>query len=255
MRRLEGKTVVLFGGAGGIGSASSLRAGAEGANIVVGSLHQKNAEAVAGQIVQKGGRAVGIGVDIRSQKSIGAAVEAALGTFGAIDAVHLNAADMSPETIGRDTDAVSIDLEVFDRSVETNLRGYLACTQHVIPHLLERGGGSIVYTSSAAAFVGEPERPAYAITKGGITSLVWHVASKWGGDGIRANAVAPGPTLSAAMEAQLPAEYKETMLASIRSPRLGRPEDIAAMVVFLLSPEGEWINGQVISVDGGRTLR
>jgi NAD(P)-dependent dehydrogenase (short-subunit alcohol dehydrogenase family) len=255
MKRLEGKTVVLFGGAGGIGTACSLRAGAEGANVLVGSLHQQNAEAVASEIVHNGGRAVGLGVDIRSQQSICDAVEAALGAFGAIDAVHLNAADMSPETIGKDTDAASIELEVFDRSVETNLRGYLACTQHVIPHLLEQGGGSIVYTSSAAALVGEPERPAYAITKGGISSLVWHVASKWGRDGIRANAVAPGPTLSAAMAAQLPAEYKETMLATLRSPRLGRPEDIAAMVVFLLSPEGEWINGQVISVDGGRTLR
>jgi NAD(P)-dependent dehydrogenase (short-subunit alcohol dehydrogenase family) len=162
---------------------------------------------------------------------------------------------MSPETIRNDTDAASIDLAVFDRSVRTNLRGYLACTQRVIPHLLERGGGAIVYTSSAAAFVGEPERPAYAITKGGINSLVWHVASKWGKAGIRANAVAPGPTVSAEMQAVLPASYKQAMLATLRSPRLGRPEDIAAMVVFLLSPEGEWVNGQVISVDGGRTLR
>jgi NAD(P)-dependent dehydrogenase (short-subunit alcohol dehydrogenase family) len=255
MKRLEAKTVVLFGGAGGIGTACSIRAGTEGANVVVGSLHSQNAETVAAEIVGKGGQAIGLGVDIRSEDSIAEVVEAAVRTFGAIDAVHVNAADMSPETVGKDTDAASIELDVFDRSVATNLRGYLACTQHVLPHLLERGGGSIVYTSSAAAFVGEPERPAYAITKGGVTSLVWHVASKWGRDGIRANAVAPGPTVSAAVEEQLPPGYRETMLASIRSRRLGRPDDIAAMVVLLLSPEGEWINGQVISVDGGRTLR
>ena len=255
MRRFEGKTVLLFGGAGGIGTATSLRAGAEGANVVVGSLHRKNADAVAAEIVEKGGSAIGLGVDIGSEQSIDAAIEAALGAFNGIDSVHVNAADMSPETIGNDTDAATIDLDVFDRSVRTNLRGYLACTQRVIPHLLERGGGAIVYTSSAAAFVGEPERPAYAITKGGINSLVWHVASKWGKDGIRANAVAPGPTVSAAMLELLPASYRDAMLATLRSPRLGRPEDIAGMVLFLLSTEGEWVNGQVISVDGGRTLR
>jgi NAD(P)-dependent dehydrogenase (short-subunit alcohol dehydrogenase family) len=255
MKRLEGQTVVLFGGAGGIGTATSLRAAAEGANVVVGSLHQKNADAVAAEIVSRGGRAVALEVDIGSDESIGSAIEGALRAYGSIDAVHINAADMSPETIGYDTDAATIDLDVFDRSVQVNLRGYLACTQQVLPHLLERGGGPIVYTSSAAAFVGEAERPAYAMSKAGIGSLVRHLASRWGKEGIRANAVAPGPTVSAAMEVVLPEEYKAVMLATVRSPRLGRPEDIAAMVVLLLSPEGEWVNGQVISVDGGSTLR
>jgi NAD(P)-dependent dehydrogenase (short-subunit alcohol dehydrogenase family) len=255
MRRLQGKSVVLFGGAGGIGTATSLRAGAEGANVVVASLHPDHADAVAAEIADNGGKAIGVGVDIGSDESIGAAVDAALAAFGGIDAVHVNAADMSPETIGNDTDAATIDLDVFDRSVRINLRGYLACTRRVIPHLLAAGGGAIVYTSSAAAFVGEPERPAYAMTKSGINSLVWHVASKWGKDGIRANAVAPGPTMSTAIQELLPAPYKDGVLATLRSPRLGRPEDIAAMVVFLLSPDGEWVNGQVISVDGGRTLR
>ena len=255
MKRLEGKTILLFGGAGGIGTATSRRAAEEGANVVVGSLHAENAEKVAAQIAESGGRAIGIGVDIADVASVEAAVQTTLSTFGGIDGVHVNAADMSMDTIGNDSDAVSIDLDVFDRSIRTNLRGALVCTQQVIPALLERGGGAIVYTSSAAAFVGEPERPAYAITKGGLSALVRHVASKWGKEGIRANAVAPGPTISEAVDAFLPAEYKEAMLATVRSPRLGRPDDIAAMVALLLSPDGEWVNGQVISVDGGRTLR
>lgn len=255
MRRLEGRTVLLFGGAGGIGSAVSLRAGAEGANVVIGSRQDDHASAVAADVEANGGTALALGVDIRSETSIDAAVETAIDAFGGIDAVHVNAADMSPEAIQSDTDAVAIDLDVFDRSVRTNLRGYLACTQRVIPALLGRGGGAIVYTSSAAAFVGEPERPAYAITKAGLNSLVWHVASRWGKEGIRANAVAPGPTVSAAVDSVLPDSYRQEMLATLRSPRLGRPEDIAAMVVLLLSSEGEWVNGQVISVDGGRTLR
>jgi NAD(P)-dependent dehydrogenase (short-subunit alcohol dehydrogenase family) len=207
------------------------------------------------EIVERGGKALSVGVDITDEASIAAAVEEAVANFGGLDGVHVNAANMAMDVIGNDTDAVRIDLDVFDRSVRTNLRGYLACTQAAIPALLASGGGAIVYTSSAAAFVGEPERPAYAMTKAGLNALVWHVASKWGTEGIRANAVAPGPTVSAAVDGHLPDEYKQAMLATLRSPRLGRPEDVAAMVALLLSSEGEWINGQVISVDGGRTLR
>ena len=255
MRRMEGITTLLFGGAGGIGTATSLRTAAEGANVVVGSLHQKNADAVAAEIVANGGRALALQVDVGSDESVRSMVEGALAAFGSIDAVHINAADMSPQTIGNDTDVGSIDLDVFDRTMHVNLRGYVACTQCVLPHLLERGGGPIVYTSSAAALVGEPERPAYAISKAGIGALVRHVAARWGKDGIRANAVAPGPTVSAAMNAVLPDAYKDAMLATLHSPRLGRPDDVAAMVALLLSPEGEWVNGQVISVDGGRTLQ
>jgi NAD(P)-dependent dehydrogenase (short-subunit alcohol dehydrogenase family) len=254
MKRMEGMTAVVFGGAGGIGTATSVRLAVEGANVVVGSLHQENADAVAAEIVGNGGRAVALQVDLASNDSIGAMVDEALTAFGCIDAAHINAADMSPQTIGNDTHVGSIDLDVFDRTMQVNLRGYVACTQQVLPYLLDRGGGPLVYTSSAAALIGDPDRPAYAISKAGIGALVRHVAARWGKNGIRANAVAPGPTISPAMDAILPDTYKEAMLATLHSPRLGRPDDIAAMVALLLSPEGEWVNGQVISVDGGRTL-
>lgn len=255
MEGLRGTTVLLFGGAGGIGSATSARLVAEGANVVVGSRTEANAEKVAGAIRDDGGHALGVAVDIGDETSVAAAVKATIDEFGRLDAVHVNAADMSMDTIMNDTDAVSIDLDVFDRTVRTNLRGYLVCTQLTIPALLEGGGGAIVYTSSAAAYAGEPERPAYAMTKSGIHGLMRHVASKWGRDGIRANAIAPGPTVSDDMDAMLPDSYKEEMLATLRSPRLGRPADIAAMAAFLMSSEGEWINGQVIHVDGGRIIR
>ncbi len=81
-------------------------------------------------------------------------------------------------------------LDVFDHTLQVNLRGHLLCTRHALPHLLERGGGALVYTSSAAGHIGEPERPSYAASKAGINSLVRHVASHWGRDGIRANSIA-----------------------------------------------------------------
>jgi NAD(P)-dependent dehydrogenase (short-subunit alcohol dehydrogenase family) len=255
MRGLEGQSVLMAGGAGGIGTATSMRLGSEGARVVVGDLNRGAAEDVAARITSAGGEALAVGLDVGDDESVAAAVQQAIKAFGGLDAVHINAADLSPPTIAGDTDAVDIDLEVFDRTVRTNLRGHLICTRHALPELLARGGGALVYTSSAAAFIGEPERPAYAMTKSGINALVRHIASKWGKQGIRANAIAPGLVLTEKNEDAMDPSFKRRALAGTRSARLGRPEDIAAMVAFLMSADGEWVNGQVISVDGGATLR
>ena len=255
MRGLDGKAILMAGGAGGIGSATSRRLGAEGVRVAVGDLDRDAADVVAAQISGDGGEAVAVALDIGDEESVIAAVQTAVKTFGGLDGVHINAADLSPATIGNDTDAMRIDLDVFDRTMRTNLRGHLLCTRHALPALLERGGGALVYTSSAAAFAGEPERPAYAVAKSGINAIVRHVASKWGKQGIRANAVAPGLVLTETVQAGIDESFRATVLRGQRSPRLGRPEDIAAMVAFLMSDDGEWVNGQVISVDGGSTIR
>lgn len=255
MRGLTGKVVLMAGGAGGIGTATSLRLGAEGARVAVGDLNKEGAEAAAAQIEQAGGEAFAISLDIGDEGSVIAAVNATVKAFGGLDAVHINAADLSPETIGGDTDAVTIDLGVFDRTIRTGLRGHLLCTRLALPEILARGGGALVYTSSAAAFVGEPERPAYAVAKSGINAIVRHVASKWGKQGVRANAIAPGLVLTETVQEGLDPSFRASVLKRQRSNRLGRPDDIAAMVAFLMSSDAEWINGQVISVDGGATLR
>ena len=184
-----------------------------------------------------------------------ALIAAALGEFGGIDLAHVNAADLSPQTIGSDSDALDVSLDVFDRTIAVNLRGHLLCTRHVIDEMLKRGGGAIVYTSSAAASIGEPQRPSYGVAKSGIHALMRHVASRWGREGIRANAVAPGYVVTEAMARSTDPNIAEYALSIGRSPRLGRPDDIASAVTFLMSDDGEWINGQIISVDGGATLR
>lgn len=255
MKGLNGKVVLMAGGAGGIGSASSLRLAEEGALVAVGDLNQSAAQEVAAQIEKAGGEAFAIGLDIGDEESVVEAVQATVKAFGGLDAMHINAADLSPETIGNDTDAVSIDLDVFDRTIRTGLRGHLLCTHHAVPELLQRGGGALVYTSSAAAFVGEPERPSYAVAKSGINAIVRHVASKWGKQGVRANAIAPGLVLTPTVQEGLDPSFRASVLKRQRSNRLGRPDDIAAMVAFLVSSDAEWINGQVISVDGGATMR
>jgi len=255
MRGLSDKVVVVAGGGSGIGAATARRLGAEGVAVVVGDLQGDNANAVATEVRDAGGRAIAVQFDIADDASVAALVAAAVGEYGGLDAMHANAADLSPDTIGRDTNALDVPLEVFDHTLDVNLKGHLLCTRHALPHLLERGGGALVYTSSAAGHVGEPERPSYAASKAGINSLVRHVASHWGRQGIRANSIAPGLVVTPAMDTTLAPEFRDYALHVGRSPRLGRPEDIAAMVAFLVSDDGEWVNGQVLSVDGGASMR
>jgi NAD(P)-dependent dehydrogenase (short-subunit alcohol dehydrogenase family) len=148
-----------------------------------------------------------------------------------------------------------VDLAVFDRTISVNLRGFLLCTRHAIPRMLERGGGAIVYTSSAAGHVGEPQRPSYGISKSGINALMRHVSSRWGREGIRANCVAPGLVLTKTIRDNSDDAFRDFALSLGRVDRLGEPEDIAAAVAFLMSDDAAWITAQVLSVDGGSTVR
>jgi NAD(P)-dependent dehydrogenase (short-subunit alcohol dehydrogenase family) len=144
---------------------------------------------------------------------------------------------------------------VWERTLRVNLIGYAVLVREALPHLLEAGGGAIVCTSSAASELGQISQPAYAASKAGINTLVRHVASKWGAQRIRANAVAPGIVLSeTALASQTPASL-EKLREGTRSDRLGAPEDVAAAVAYLMSDDGAWLTGQVWGVDGGLVLR
>ncbi len=248
----NGKVAIVAGG-GGIGGATARKLAQAGTAVVVGDLDEHNAQAIARSIVGQGGQARGIRCDISDEAAVAAMVKLALDVFGGLDLIHVNAADLS--IIFQDSNAVDVDLGVFDKTLAVNLRGHLLCTRAVIPEMLKRGGGAIVYTTSAAAFIGEEERPCYAIAKAGINALMRHVASRWGRHGIRANCVAPGFVITENNLKTLPQGFVDAAVNRTRSTRVGKPEDIAAMVGLLLSDEGQWINGQVISVDGGATMR
>ena len=255
MRGLQGKVVVVAGGAGGIGTATCVRLAEEGVSVVLGDLDASAAAAVAARITAAGGRAIATGVDVSDETSVERLFSLAVESHGGIDGVHVNAADLSPPIIGGDSDAVAVDLGLFDHTIAVDMRGHLLCARRAVPLLLARGGGAIVHTSSAAAFVGEPARPSYAMAKAGINALVRHVASRWGKEGVRANGVAPGMVITPTVAAMGVTEVQKAALRRTPSTRLGAPGDIAAMVAFLLSDDGAWVNGQVISVDGGSTKR
>lgn len=255
MQGLENRTVLIVGGAGTIGTQVCRRLAFEGAAVVVADLDQAAAAAVASEITADGGTALPLMVDVTDEDTVVEAIAATKDRFGTIDAVHLNAADLSPAVLAADTTATTIDLAVFDRVMAVNLRGHVLCTRHLVPELVARGGGPIVYTSSAGAYMAAPTRVAYGIAKSGLNALVRHVATAYGKQGVRANAVAPGLVLDEANGRTRDPAVLEGLLARTLSDRLGRPEDPAAMVAFLLSDDAGWINGQILSVDGGLTLR
>lgn len=251
MRGLAGKVAIVAGGGRGIGGATARRLGQEGAAVVVGDIQGGWAERTAAAIRAAGGRAIGLGFDICEAESVARLVRAALDEYGALDIFHANAAG---GTEG-DIEALTVPLAVFDRSIALNLRSYLICTQAALPEMLARGRGAIIYTSSAAAYGGNPVQVAYPVAKNGVHALMRHVAARYGKQGIRANVVAPGLVLTEAVKEHLSDDYVEAGLQRALCPRLGKPEDIAAMVAFLASDDAEWITGQVYGVNGGMALR
>jgi NAD(P)-dependent dehydrogenase (short-subunit alcohol dehydrogenase family) len=267
VRGLEGKVIVVAAGGTGatdgtsngasIGGATSRRLAQEGAKVVVGDLNEAAAQRTVELIEAEGGKAVAHRFDAGEDDQIKSLMERAVAEYGGIDGVHYNAMDMSAATLGVDGqhDLLTLPLDAWQRTIDVGLTGLLLAARHSIPHMLERGGGSIVATVSGAVYVGEPIRLAYATTKTGMTAVVRHIASRWGQQGIRANAVAPGMVPGQEMLDTLPDEGKQRMLKMARSHRIGRADDIASMVTFLLSDDGEWVTGQVIAVDGGVTMR
>ena len=254
LQGLTDKVAVVVGGATGIGAATAARLGEEGCRVVIGDVAEDAARQTAERIVAAGGTATHVAFDLADPDSVAALIDTAATTYGGVDLLFNVGADMS--TIRADTDVVDIEFDVWDRVMAVNLRGYVAAMKYAIPSMLARGGGAIVNMSSAAAFQGEPARPAYATAKAGIGALTRHVASRWGKEGIRCNAVAPGFTATEVIRSvpQWP-ELEAGALKRIRGTRVGDPGDIAALVAFLLSEEGEWINGQVVNIDGGTVLR
>jgi NAD(P)-dependent dehydrogenase (short-subunit alcohol dehydrogenase family) len=254
MRGLTGRRILIAGG-GGIGGATATRLAQEGAHVVIGDLDQTAADSMAQQIIAHGGTASAVGYDQSDESSIIALVADTAEKLGGLDGVHANAADLSPATMKGDRNVSAMDTEIWDRVLRVNLTGCAVLIREALPHLLAQQKGSIVCTTSAASELGNGSQPAYAASKAGINSLVRHVAKRWGPAGIRANAVSPGMVLTEVGKATQTKESLALMQSSTPSFRLGEPEDIAAAVVFLLSDDGEWVNGQIWSINGGLITR
>ena len=252
MNRLKDKTILLAG-AGQIGAAVARRYAAEGAAIVICDIDPEGAARIADEIAAAGGRAVGCVLDGRDEASVAAAFELARREFGGLDGMHANFATFADGPQG--DDILTLPLETYDEVMRVNARGFVLCTRHAVPLLLERGGGSILYTSSQAAHQGDPVRGAYAMSKAAVNALMRHVASRFGPRGIRANAIAPGLVVYPAIAHHVEGEAGDYFLSRMPLNFFAAPDDIAGMAVMLMSDEAWYITGQVISVDGGGSMR
>lgn len=249
--KLEGRGAIVTGAASGIGRATALRLASEGARVLVADLDAEGAARVASEIADSGGEAIPQPVEVSDESSVAAMVASALERFGRLDLLHNNAAASGADVMGRDQGLLELEVEVWDRTLAVNLRGPMLGCKHAVPAMLAAGGGVIVNTSSASGLVGDLSRAAYGASKAGLDSLTRYVATQFGKGGIRCNAIAPGVIETPALTAHVPAEQIAIYERNHLSPRLGRPEDIAAVVAFLASDDAAFITGQVLSVDGG----
>ena len=248
MSELSGKTALVTGAASGIGAATARALAAAGAAVAVADIDFEGARAVAASLAG----AIAVGCDVSDEEQVAAAVERTVRELGSVDVLHNNAGAVGPEVIGQDGAVHELDLAIWERTMAVNLRGAFLCTKHVVPHMLERGAGVIVNTASGAGIVGEGVRPAYGVSKAGMIGFTRNVAAQYGKRGIRCVAIAPGLIMTAAAE-KVPKPILDTMLRHHLTPRLGRPEDVANMVVFLASDRAGFITGVTIPVDGGWT--
>lgn len=250
--RLSGKVAIVTGGASGIGRTSALMMAEQGARVVVADRHGEGAEAVAAEVRAAGGEAVGISADIGEEDQIKAMVAKAMSEFGALHVLHNNAALTDASAHARDMTVIDLDAEVWDRSMAINARGTMLACKHAIPAMMSSGGGSIINTASNQALSGDLSQTSYAAAKGAVVTLTMSVATAFGRSGIRCNCISPGAIRTPSLINACPPEIIAVIESHNLIPRIGEPEDIANLAIFLASDESAFITGQVIRCDGGQ---
>lgn len=277
MGRLTGKVAIITGGGSGLGWATALHFGREGARLVVGDINPEGGQRTVEMICERGGDATFVRTDVTSASQQTQMIDTALGRYGRLDILFNNAG------YPRYAPLAELDETTWDQVVDTSLLGVFLGCKYAIPAMLRTGGGSIINTASTAAQRGFVGSGAYSAAKGAIIGLTRAVALQYGKQGIRVNAICPGLVDTAfhssaarkAMEVYWSTRSEEvfTRQAALLSadsvvdserearrrawlerhhvPRVARPEDVADLVVFLASDESEQIQGAVVQVDGG----
>ena len=247
--RFKGKVAVITGGASGIGLATARLLANEGASVMIGDINAEGAERAAAGIVAGGAQASSCWVDVQESAAVLQLVERACERFGGVDILHNNAAALQLVTV--DFDVVSIAVETWDQTLAVNLKGVMLGCKHAVPVMRRRGGGVIINTASTAGLAGNLAAHAYGTSKSAVMALTRHIATAYGREGIRCNAVAPGFVDTAGARGATPARNREIIRRNTPWPRLGTADDIARAVAFLASDDAEYINGQTLAVDGG----
>lgn len=242
---LKGKTAVVTGASRGIGKAIALKLAGLGANIVVNDVRIDNqVEDLVKEIESLGVRALAIQADVSVYKEVEALIAQTRDELGTVDILINNAG------ITKDALLMRMTEEDFDKVISINLKGVFNCTRHVVPLMVKQKSGRIVNIASVVGLLGNAGQANYAASKAGVIGITKSLAKEIGSRGITVNAIAPG-FIETLMTAELSDKVKDTLKEHIALKRLGKPENVADAVAFLVCDSGEYITGQVLSVDGG----
>lgn len=252
-QRFAGKNVIVTGAAGGIGLAACSRLGAEGANVVAVDLPTADLTPALEAVQIGGGTGLAVGADVTIEADVEKYVQATVSEFGQVDALFNNAGIEGPVV-----PTVDYTEATFDAVMGVNAKGVFFGLKHTVAAMLETGGGSIVNTASIAGLVGTPNIIAYGASKHAVVGMTKTVAREFGGQNIRTNAVCPSPIETRMWFALVDGywgddaeEFDKARQAANPMGRHGQPEEVVALVLFLLSDDASYMNGAIIPVDGG----
>jgi NAD(P)-dependent dehydrogenase (short-subunit alcohol dehydrogenase family) len=249
--RLANKVVLITGSARGMGKVAAELFAREGASIVVTDVAQQEGEGVVRDIRDAGGKAIFVAADVTRSAEVERLVETAIAAYGHIDVLYNNAGIMP----NADGSILDITDELWDTVMLVNLKSVFLCSKYVIPHMIKQGKGSIINISSMNALLGcVVAQDAYTASKGGILALTKSLAVQYGRQGIRCNAICPGPINTGLLDHLWTSEEaRMTRLNRIPAGRFGLPEDVVYLALYLASDESTWTNGAQLNVDGGIT--
>ena len=247
---LEGQ-IALVTGAGragkGIGRSIALRLAKEGAKIAIADFVPESADAVAKEVTDMGGEALAVYGSVSSVEDVERMVQTTIDRFGRIDILVNNAG------ITRDNLLVRMSEQDWDTVLDTNLKGVFNCTKSVAKLMMRERKGKIVNMASVMGITGNAGQANYSASKGGVIALTKTTAKELGSRGVNVNAVAPG-FIQTVMTEEMPEDAKASIANGIPLKRLGTPDDVAEVVLFLCSEASSYITGQVIAVDGGMVM-
>jgi len=242
---LHERVAIITGSSRGIGRATALVFARTGYRVVVNYNHNREqAEQVLQEIEALGSNGILLGADVSKAQEARDLIENSVKEFGRVDVLVNNAG------INHDQLMLRIQDEEWERVINTNLSSAFYCSRAAVKHMFKKRFGRIINISSVVGISGNAGQTHYSAAKSGLLGLTLSIAQEYGNRGITANAVAPG-FIESDMTASLSPEQRQQILSGIAVGRLGKPEDVAALVLFLASDEAAYINGQVIRVDGG----
>lgn len=253
MGRLQGKVALITGAGSGIGRATAVLFGHEGARLVLMDLHEAAAEEAAASLRAAGAQAVAVSGDVSESEDAKAAVGAAIQTFGRLDILHNNAAIDLRHRLHE------TDEEAWERSIDVNLKGTFLLCRAALPQMMEQGGGSIVNCSSLSGIIGVRRNAPYSASKGGVIAMTRQMAVDYARYNIRANCYCPGSVGTEMFERLIqkfpdPEATRKKAIEAIPLGRVATPEEIARTVLFLASDESSFVTGATLVVDGGLSI-